>query len=633
MTEVETETAPPERDRYTPKFETLHDKLIFGIAALTSLSCIYFLWQRPLTNQQYLNYYLGLMFLTYFLIELYDSRPISSWTPKDWIQMSVFSIAILAGLAGTIYVHVNYEVLAFERLGLFTTEDTIAGAMLVLATIVATQRAYGNIITGVVVFTILLAVYGQQFPGILQHAGFEWNQYIQTVTVQFTGVYHTVSQIGATWIFVFLIWAGIIEEMEFLDVLFDVGFLFGKLVKSGVAQTAVVASMLMGSITGSPMANIAVTGSFTIPLMKERGLDGRVAGAIESVASTGGMVLPPIMGSVAFIMANFLGVSYGEIIISAALPALLFYAATIVSVHIIVSNYPTDLKVERDVDRDRIIKQGIPMALSLIGLVYLLVELRYPPGIAGVYAIAIIIVAQALMLMLLGGDRLLELWNLFEQIASGLVTGTIRMAPITIILAAMGILITSFNYTGIGFRLSLSIVDVSGGNVLVLLGLVMLAAIVLGMGMPTVAAYLVTVTLIAPAMVEFGFQEITAHFFVFYFAMIATITPPIALGPAIASQIAESDFIMTALTAMKVGLPLFILPYIFAFNEELLVIDGMNTVITFTVTLVGFCVLAYALHSPIMKSRGKLVSSGARIGIFVAGLAMIFFTQLFNLVA
>jgi TRAP-type uncharacterized transport system fused permease subunit len=285
------------------------------------------------------------------------------------------------------------------------------------------------------------------------------------------------------------------------------------------------------------------------------------------------MVLPPIMGSVAFIMANFLGVSYGDIIVSAALPALLFYGATIVSVHLIVANYPTDLKVDRDVDRERIITQGIPMALSLIGLVYLLVELRYPPGIAGVYAIAIIIVAQAMMLLILGGDRLLELWTLFKQIASGLVTGTIRMAPLTIILAAMGILITSFNYTGIGFRLSLSIVNISSGSVMVLLALVMLSAIVLGMGMPTVAAYLVTVTLIAPAMVEFGFEPITAHFFVFYFAMIATITPPIALGPAIAAQIAEADFIETALTSMKIGLPLFILPYIFAFNEELLIID------------------------------------------------------------
>lgn len=628
MTDGATEDSPPERDRYVPKFDTLHDKLIFGFAILTSLSCIYFLWQRPLTNQQYLNYYLGLMFLTYFLIELYEARPFSSWSKVEWLQMSVFSIAVLAGLAGTVYVHLHYEALAFERLGLFTTEDTIAGAMLVVAVIVATQRAYGNIITGVVLFTIILAVYGQQFPGILQHAGFDWDQYIQTVTVQFTGVYHTISQIGATWIFIFLIWAGIIEEMEFLDVLFDIGFLFGKLVKSGVAQTAVIASMLMGSITGSPMANIAVTGSFTIPLMKERGLDGRVAGAIESVASTGGMVLPPIMGSVAFIMANFLGVSYGDIIISAALPALLFYGATIVSVHLIVSNYPTDLKVERDVDRERIVTQGIPMALSLIGLVYLLVELRYPPGIAGVYAIAIIIVAQAMMLMILGGNRLLELWTLFKQIAAGLVTGTIRMAPLTIILAAMGILITSFNYTGIGFRLSLSIVNISGGSVLVLLGLVMLSAIVLGMGMPTVAAYLVTVTLIAPAMVEFGFEQITAHFFVFYFAMIATITPPIALGPAIASQIAEADFIQTAVTSMKVGLPLFILPYIFAFNEELLVIDGMNTVITFVVTLVGFCILAYALHSPVMKSKGRLVSSGARAGIFAVGITMIFYTQL-----
>lgn len=632
MTETNAEETSPVRERYTPKLDTLHDKFIVAFGMLASLSCLYFLWQRPLTTVEYTNLYLGLMFSSYLLLELYKAGPVESWDARKRIQMSVFVVAILAGLLGIAYVQVFYEALAFERFGLFTRVDRIAGGLIVLATLVASFRAFGRIITGLVVFAMILTVYGPHFPGLFEHAGMEWAQYIENITVQFAGVYHTISVIGATWIFVFLIWAGIIEEMDFLEVLFDIGFLFGSLMKSGVAQTAVVASMLMGSITGSPMANIAVTGSFTIPLMKERGLVGRVAGGIESVASTGGMVMPPIMGSVAFIMANFLGISYGDVIISAALPALLFYAATIVSVHLIVLREPMDLDVKREIDRDGIVKKGIPMLLSLVGLVYLLVVLRYPPGIAGFYAIGIIIAAQAAILVLFEEERVAALRNLGKQVLQGLVTGALRMAPLAIILAAMGVLITSVNYTGIGFRLSLSIVNISGGSVLVLLGLVMLASIVLGMGMPTVAAYLITVTLIAPAMVEFGFQPITAHFFVFYFAMIATITPPIALGPAIASQIAEADFIQTAVTAMKIGTPLFILPYVFAFNEELLVIDGMSTVTTFAVTLVGFGILSYALHAPVLKSRGPLVSSVFRSGAFAVGLVMIFFTQLAGMI-
>ncbi|RQG95442.1 TRAP transporter permease [Natrarchaeobius chitinivorans] len=632
MNTVEKEYVDQESDRYSPSLETLTDKLIFAVGVFTGTLCIYFLYTRPVTEVEYTNAYIGLMFVLYFLLEAYRVPSVDNWSYKTWAKNVVFVVAMIAGIAGILYVQVMYDALAYERFAIYTTADTLAGAGILFATVVATHRAFGNIITGVVLFVIFFTVYGQYFPGILNHSGDSWTNWVSMTTLEFTGVYHMISQIGGTWIFIFLLWAGLIEELDFLEVLFDIGFLFGSLVKSGVAQTAVVASMLMGSITGSPMANIAVTGSFTIPLMKERGLSGRLAGAIESCASTGGMVLPPIMGSVAFIMANFLGIPYADIIIAAAIPALLFYGAIMVSVHLIVTNYPSDLNVDREIDRNTIIKKGTPMALSLIALIYMLVELRYPPGISGVYAIAILGISQLGVLAVVSDDIVAQFKQFAVQVIRGLVTGSVRMAPLTIILAGMGIVITSFNYTGMGYRISLSIVSLAAGSVILLLVLVMISAIVLGMGMPTVAAYLVTVTLIAPAMVEVGFAEITAHFYVFYFAMLATVTPPIALGPAIASQIAEADFIQTALTAAKISIPLFLLPYIFAFNEELLLIDGWNTAITFVQTMIGFVIICYVLFSSFSR-WDRPARIGIRSTLFGTAFLILFSSQIIALIA
>lgn len=631
-----TQTASPdpndtELDRSAsavPTADTLIGKVIFVLAAVLGLSAVVYLATRPIVQVRYSNLHLGGAILLFLFVQLYRDGDPHEWNRRTWLVNGGLAITLLAGVFATLYIEFFYRALAYERIGRYPFSDRLVGVLLITAVVVATKRAYGWMIALVTVFTILFAHFGPQLPGLLNHQGLGWNRIITMTTVEFNGVYHLILQIGATWIFVFIIWAGIVEEFGGLDTFIDIGFVIGQKFRSGVAQTAVVASMIMGSISGSPAANIAVTGSFTIPLMKERGLRPDVAAAIESVASTGGMVLPPVMGSVAFLMANFLSYTYAEIILIAALPALLYYAAVLLSVHLIVLKSDVDTEVKRVLDVNQIGKDIVPIAVSILTLVYLLLVPELPPGIAGVYTIGTLVAAELGKRLYWGSRQVDTVRDVAVDVVRGLRTGAIRMAPLTVTLAAMGIIISAFSITGTGYRLSLSIVEVSGGNTVLLLFLVMISAIVLGMGMPTVAAYLLTITLVAPAMTQVGFETITAHFFVFYFAMLAALTPPVALSAAVASQIAEAKFFDVAVQSMILGIPLFLLPYVFALNEALLTLSGAQTAITFLTALVGYVLLVLGLQGNRSTLRGRGVF--VRVSLFGLGLVFVFLPYLYS---
>ena len=442
-------------------------------------------------------------------------------------------------------------------------------------------------------------------------------------------MYQLLVSLVATWVFVFVIWAGLVEEYGGLETFFDVGVLVAKRVKSGVAQTAVVTSMIMGSVNGSPMANAVVTGSFTIPLMKEQGFSSRTAAAVESAASTGGMVLPPVMGTVAFLMANFLDVSYGHIVAVAALPAILFYVAVALSVHLISPDTDADLSIEREVDTQQTLWSLLPAAVSSLVSIYLLLVVQLSPGLAGVWTIASLVVTQFATVIVDAGVRSERAltgspWEFVVETAQGLRTGSVRIVPITLAVAGIGVIISTFTLTNLGFRLSLGLADIAGGNIVILSVLVMLSSIVLGMGMPTVAAYLVTVTLVAPALTEVGVAEITAHFFVFYFAMLASITPPIALTPAVTSRIADADFLRVGISSRVLGLPSFLLPYVFAFNQSILLVDGFDTVVAFVSALVGFVLLIVAIHGRPLDFWSYGHRRAVRATLAVSGLVVVF---------
>lgn len=609
-------------------------KVIYVLAVLTALLAILQVMRLPFTRVRYDNFHLALAILLFALVELYRRGDPRTWDRRQRATMLAFGLLMATGFAATVYIELNFKALQTSFIG-YTAFQTVLGAILILSAFTAMYWAYGWMITAVAVSALLYARYGRLLPGLLNHAGKEWGEIVSLTVLQVnSGVYHILFHIGATWIFVFLIWAGIVEEMGGLQTFFDIGFLIGSRFKSGIAQTAVVSSMIMGSISGSPMANSIVTGSFTIPLMKERGIAPKTAAAVESIASTGGMVLPPVMGSVAFLMTTFLNVSYGHIIVVAAIPAILFYIAVALAVHLIIIDLDVDAMIDREVEPRQVASNFLPILVSLVVLVYLLLVVEYSPGVAGVWTMVTLVATEGVKQLLVSDNKLESVAETAQMTFDGLRTGTVRMVPISVTLAAIGVLITAFTMTGIGYRLSTSVVSVAGGNVVILLVLVMVSSILLGMGMPTVAAYLLTITLIAPAMVQVGFKPITAHFFVFYYAMLASVTPPIALVNAVTCKIADADFLDVSVESLKIGLPLFLLPWVFAFNESLLILDGVDTLIAFVMTLVGYLVLTFGLNggrstfqigSVTATRGGRLATRFALVG---GGLLLVFLPAL-----
>lgn len=608
-----------------PGMDNVVGRLVLVLSVLMALVGIYYILRQPVSPRRYDNLHLGFAFLVFFLTELYEAGHPSRWGRKQNLAMGVFAVVVGLAFVGNVYVERYHEVL-LSRFAGYPSHELLIGAFLIIGAIYCMYRAYGWIIAVIAMSGLLYAHYGYVMPGIFYHSGSTWERIIALNSLDLSGgVFHLIFHIGATWIFIFLVWAGIVEEFGGLRTFINIGFWIGQKFKSGVTQTAVVASMIMGSISGSPMANSAVTGSFTIPLMKEEGIPARTAGAIEATASTGGMIMPPVMGSVAFLMANFLEYSYGEIIIIAALPAIIFYIAVVVSVHLITVRLGIDASVDHRIDKKETVVDAIPIAVSVGVLVFCLLVLGYSPGIAGVWTIVSLVGAEYVMRVLNSKEDGVtsELIDVTCSAILGLRTGSVRMAPISITLAGIGVLITSITASGIGYRLSTAIVNFAGGQTFLLLVLVMVSSLALGLGMPTVAAYLISITLIAPAMVDVGFAEITAHFFVFYYAMLASITPPIALAPAVTCKIADAGFYEVSISSMILGLPLFILPFAFAYNESLLLFNGFETVLVFTTVASGYIIFSAGLHGGLKVLEGEMgfVKRGT---VMVSGLALVF---------
>ena len=522
--------------------------LLYALGVITVLWHLYYAYQGAMPRQRHANIHLGLLMVVFYLSTL-DFDP-DGW--RDHLNNGL-SVTLLVAIAGaTTYVHLNFWRWLNEARQnlLYTNTDLLIGAIIMLITIHATWRAYGRLLGLVVIGGLFYGWAGPLFPGILFHSGFGLERLVYMNSVAIGGVYGFILGVGSTWVAVFILFAGMIEGYGGLDYVTKVGRNVGSRLRSGVVQVAVVSSMLMGSITGSSAANVATTGSFTIPLMREEGVEGKYAAAIESIASTGGQILPPVMGSAAFLMADILGVSFFSILQSAILPALLFYITVAFVVHIaaIKNGWTTgfaDLtedEYEEESSTVRTLVDTLPYTGPLSVLIYTLVILRYDPMSAGMYGILAVLLGGILRDVTLDGGNPQTVKSWGRRTIEGCKIGAENMAPLTAVLASLGIVISVITRTGFTQRFSLQMVALAGGVFILVLLLAMLASILFGMGMPTPAAYVVVAILTAPGLVRLGIRPITAHMFVFYFALLSTITPPVALSCAVGAGIAEARF-------------------------------------------------------------------------------------------
>lgn len=505
----------------------------------------------------------GAVHLAFTLVLVFLLYPASSRQSKtSGIPFYDFIFAGL-GAAGALYLVFFFNDLVL-RAGLPTKTDLVMGFILVVSLLEATRRISNPVLPCLAVLALLYCYFGRYLPPIISHRGFSIARIVNHMYLGTEGIFGTPVQVSSTFVFMFILFGSILEKTGLGKFIIDLSLALAGWSTGGPAKVAVVSSGLMGTVSGSSVANVCTTGMFTIPLMKSVGYESHFAGAVEAVSSTGGQIMPPVMGAGAFIMAEFLGVPYIEVAIAAIVPALLYYFAVMVQVHfeacrlglkgIAWSNLPSIWPLLR--------AKGF-LLLPLFAIIYFLLA-GYTPLKAAFNGILI-----SFALSWLNKETRLTPSRIFEAFQSG-ARGAIGVACAC---GTVGIIVGMGTLTGLALRIAEAIVMAAHGSKILTLIFTMCTSIVLGTGLPTTANFIVTSTMAAPALLKLGVPPIAAYMFVFYFGIAADLTPPVALAAYAGSGIAGSDPMKTGVTAFKLALAGFLVPYIYVYNPMLLFVD------------------------------------------------------------
>jgi TRAP transporter 4TM/12TM fusion protein len=533
---------------------------------------------------------------------------------KSWSRHKIhpFDLVLaVLGAAAPAYVMIEYNNLVL-RAGTVTSIDMIVGVLGILLVIEATRRVVGLPMVCVVMFFLAYAFAGPYMPGVLAHRGLTINQLVGHLFFTTEGIFGIPLGVSSTFIFLFILFGAYLECTGLGKFFIDIANAVAGWASGGPAKVAVLSSGLMGTVSGSSVANVVGTGSFTIPMMKKLGYEKDFAGAVEAAASTGGQLMPPVMGAAAFLMAEFVGVPYIEIVKAAVIPAVLYFAGVWLGVH-----FEAKRKNLRGIPRDQlpkawdIFRERGHLAIPLIVIIYLLVA-GYTPMRAALFAIFLSIAASFMR----KSTRMKPI-----EIIRGLESGARNVLGVLVACAAAGIIIGVVTKTGVGLKLASALLDLSGGILLPTLFFTMITSLILGMGVPTTANYVITSTIAAPALVQMGVPIIAAHMFVFYFGIIADVTPPVALAAYAGSAISGGNALWTGVNASKLAIGAFIIPYVFVMSPELLMINATaGTVVMATITaLIGMIGISSALIGCYIVKLNPL----ERILLFAAGLLMI----------
>lgn len=491
--------------------------------------------------------------------------PATKKSKKD--KVSIFDFVFI-GLTIIVfgYLFVFVEQIANKGTDL-TTIDRIFGAIAILITLEVTRRVVGPELPIVSIVFLLYAKFGPYLPGLLAHRGFTVERIISQMYLALEGIMGIPLGVSATFVFMFILFGAFLDKTGVGKFFIDLAFAMTGHLKSGPAMTAVVASGLMGSISGSSVANTVTTGAFTIPLMKKTGYKPYFAGAVEATASTGGQIMPPVMGAAAFIMAEFTGFSYLNIVAAAAIPAILYYFAVGTMVHLEASRLGLKGLPREELPKlGKILKAEGYLLIPLVAIIVFLV-MQYTPTLSAFAAIIISIVI-AVIASLIKKDNsfgIKEIFGAFEAGAKGAV-------GVACACACAGMIVGVVTLTGLGLRIAELIVALARGNLLLTLFFTMIASIILGMGLPTTAKYIVLATMAVPALTKLGVNLMAAHLFILYFGVVADITPPVALAAYAGAGIAGANSMKTGVQAFKLAIAAFIVPYIFAIDPSLILV-------------------------------------------------------------
>ena len=469
-------------------------------------------------------------------------------------------VLILGVLAVEIYMLYDIEELQ-AREGSPDQGDIYMGCLLIFLVLEMTRRAVGWAMVFITGFFIIQTLYANHFFGMLYGPPVSLEMFIDNQFVQPVGVFGIPIFVASTYIVLFIIFGGILIRSGAGRFFIDLAVSLTGHRLGGPAKAAVVASAFLGTVSGSATANVVTTGSFTIPMMKRLGFRARFAAAVEACASSGGQITPPIMGAAAFVIAEFLGVGYLTVVIAAIVPTFLYFSTVYFMVHLEADKHNIP-KVPRD-ELPRLVpvlKDGWHLLLSMVVLIGLLAW-----GFTATRSAVWAIFALTVLTFVKPHTRMSPV-----DLLSALESGVRTTIPVTVACACAGIIIGSVFVSGLGLKFTGSVIDMAGGVLLILLFLTAIAAIILGMGLTTTAVYITVAALIVPALVEIGVRPMAAHLFAFYFGVVSTITPPVALASFAAAAIAGSPPMATAWESARIGIAKYLVPFIFVYNPSLL---------------------------------------------------------------
>ena len=539
--------------------------IVFMLAVMGIAFSLFHLWAiyNPLPTlimrSIHLMFALALVFLIYPTFKKQDRTKIPVY---DWIFFAL-------SLASFGYLFIEYDAIMTERGGIPNTMDIVMAILTVLLVLEAARRVTGLILPILALIFLAYPFFSHLdfLPRIMMTRQFDLGDIFGQIYTKTEGLFSTAIGASVQYIFVFILFGAFLGRSGMGQFFNDLSLALAGHRQGGPAKVAVISSAFMGSINGSAVANVVGTGAFTIPLMKKIGYEKNFAGAVEASSSIGGQILPPVMGASAFIMAETTGISYGTIALAAAIPALLFFLGSLAQVHFRAGRSNLKGIPKPDLPRVKeVLKEGGHLVIPIIALVWLLGS-GEPVANTAFYTILITIAVSWLRKNTRMGVK---------DILLALEDGTKQSLSTIVACGVVGIIIAVVNLTSFGSTLTAAITQVGAGSLFLTLFLTMIASIILGMGLPSIPAYIITATMAAPALAEFGMPILVAHLFVFYFGIFANITPPVALASFAAAGLSGGNAMTTSLISVRLAIAGFMVPYLFAYEHALLMVDTSN---------------------------------------------------------
>ncbi len=501
----------------------------------------------------YLAFVMTMLFLVYPALDKKDKAGV------PWYDY----ILSLLGAITCIYVVISYKAILM-RMGISNQTDIVMGTILIVLILEGTRRLVSPALALITLIFLLYALFGDHIPGIFHIRSGGLSRLIDHEFMIPEGIFGTPMAAAATYVSLFVVFSALLQASGMGEFIQDMALALAGKAAGGPAKVAVIASSIFGTVSGEAVANVVGTGTFTIPLMKKIGYEPTFAGAVEAVASTGGQLVPPVMGAACFVMAEYLGIAYSKIMIGGIIPALLYYTSAFVAVHLRAKKLGmVGLKPEELPDGKKAFRERGHLVIPFVAVIVMIL-MQYTVSMAAIVGIVLTLIVANVRKKTRMTPR-----AVLNAITNG-ARGTISFG---VSCACIGLIIGVTTLTGVGNVIGDYIIALSGNSLLIALILIMIVSIILGMGMPTVAVYIVLATVAAPPLIKLGVPMLAAHFYCFYFGIMANLTPPVAIPAYAAAAISGANPSKTGWSAFKIALPSFLIPYAFVYYPSLLFVD------------------------------------------------------------